>query len=192
LRILNLNRLVFVVCAVIVIPTGCNGGRQSQFAALPSQTSTSNSRLGTARRAKEVLSSISGHAVNPCAKLSGRGRGITITANGDASGKFAGTFTGGGAFSFNRCFTSGETRVSGTFSITSGANSITGVFSGNASYICGRFACRAESTAKLPWTYTAAHARDGKTIKGFSGSAQGFVDGDCCGGGHMTLDLLDI
>ena len=188
-----MNRLVFVVCAVIVMPTGCNGLRQSQFAPLPPQSSTSDPGVGGAtHRAKEVLSSISGHAVNPCAMPSGRGRGITITANGDATGKFAGTFTGGGIFSFNRCFTSGETRVSGTFSITSGANSITGVFSGNASYICGRFACRAESTAKLPWTYTAAQTRDGKTIKGFSGSAQGFVDGDCCDGGHMTLDLLDM
>ena len=189
LRRARLARYELCAGAVILVLAACSSGL-SQFEPSPAEVSLSGRGPGAAaHRAKEVLTSTSGHAVNPCAMPSGRGHAITVTADGDTTGRFGGTFSGGAGFSFSKCFTTGETTVSGTFSIASGANSIIGTFSGNASYVCARWVCRAEPTAKAPWSYTAIQTHDGKSVKAFSGFAQGLVGGNCCGGGYMTLHL---
>ncbi len=100
-----------------------------------------------------------------------------VFVSGKARGPYPGKFSGCGAFSINRSFAS----FGGSFTITSGANTITGSFSGMGQGGCGRGGCGA--SGKM--TYTATLEPGGKILSG-KGHALMSVSGT---GGRMDLFL---
>ena len=102
--------------------------------------------------------------------------GASVTVSGKARGPYHGTFTGGAQFG-----TCGVSPFFGSFVITSGANTITGSFSGMGQGSCGRGGCG--NGGKM--TYTATLEPGGKTFSG-KGHAGMSVFGT---GGRMDLYL---
>ena len=119
---------------------------------------------------REVLTSTSGSG-------GGGGCAAGVTVSGKARGPYHGTFTGSAGF--GTC--ENDPGFSGEFVITSGANTITGSFSGMGQGSCGRGGCG--NGGKM--TYTATLEPGGKTFSGKGHAGMSVFDG----AGRMDLYL---
>ena len=206
MRLSDLNRprsawYTLCACVGIAMFTGCNGtakvvpSQGGGFAASSRKlvaAPVADSSTQPAWGGNETIDGSGAQSHAPYCTPSGRGEGIvSVSESGSASGRYSGTFNDGASF-FARCELSSKTTVSGTFSITSGANTISGTFYGAGNSSCGRH----------PWgetcgfggkklTYSASLIRGEKVRKRFSGSASATIR-TILSDNHMNLTLKSL
>jgi hypothetical protein len=199
MRILTSVQYTLSACAAFAILAGCNssaasvtpteglGSPQTKLVVLP----ISGSSVQRAPVGKEVVNGSNGGSKIPTCSPSGRGGGeVSVSESGNATGRYPGTFTDSAGF-IARCVDQGVS-VNGTFAVTSGANTISGSFSGNGTGGCGDH----------PWgetcgffsnnlAYTASLSRGGKVRKQLSGTAAVSI-GILNSSNHMNVTLKRI
>jgi hypothetical protein len=201
MRAPGLAEYTLCACAGIVMFTGCNGTANvtpSQGSGFAQSTAKfvaspiSESSTQPARRGNETIDGSNGQSKIPYCGPSGRGAGIvSVSESGNATGLYPGTFADSGSF-FARCELSLRTTATGTFSITSGASTISGSFSGPGTGSCGRH----------PWgescgfggknlTYSAFLSRGGKVRKQLSGYVSATIE-TVLSANHMNLTLKGL
>ena len=184
------------VCIVTVISTGCNGTANvtpspgvglAQSVATLAASPIKESPTQSTRRNNEIIDGSGDQSKVPYCSPSGRGEGyVSVSDSGSAAGTYPGTFADSAAF-FARCEQSSGTTVSGSFSITSRASTISGNFFGPGTGGC----------SSHPWgetcvfsssnlTYSASLIRDGKVRKQFSGDASAKIE-TVLSSNHMNL-----
>jgi hypothetical protein len=169
MNISNLSRHASAVCATVALLAGCNGAtnvtptQSAEFA--PNVT---RGVITVAHGFTELQGGKNKEHLKSSNGTSGRSGCIEIVnASGKAAGAYPGTFTGFAGF--NVCPT-GPGGFSGSFTITSGANTITGSFSGAGKGNCGRGGCGDEGNL----TYKATLEPSGKTFSGRGAGAFGY------------------
>ncbi len=201
MRIRRSAQHALCVCMVTVVFAGCSGTANvtpspdaglAQSAAMLVASPISELSSPPARRNNETIDGLGDQSKVPDCSPSGRGEGyVSVSDSGSATGTYPGTFADGGQF-FARCEQSSEATVSGSFSITSGASTISGNFSGPGTGSC----------SSHPWgetcdfssnnlTYSAFLIRGGKVRKQFSGDASAKI-GTVLSSSHMDLTLKGL
>src|SRR5579863_7637505 len=132
-------------CAAFAMLAGCSSGAsgvsptQGIGSAQPTNVvvfTTSGSSVESARIGKESIDGSGGTSTIPTCNASGRGGGeVSVSESGKANGRYPGMFADSAVF--GAYCRDQEVSVNGTFSVTSGANIISGTFSGNGTGGCG-------------------------------------------------------
>jgi hypothetical protein len=179
MNISNFSRHASAVCATVALLAGCNGAtnvtptQSAEFA--PNVTrgvitvAHGVTELHRGKNSEHLKSSSGSGGRSGCLEI--------VNASGKAGGAYPGTFTGFAGF--NVCPTGGA-GFSGSFTITSGANTITGSFSGAGKGGCGRGGCGDKGNL----TYKATLEPSGKTFSGRGAGAFGY---HLPGGMELTL-----
>lgn len=167
------DSLLPAVAALLAVTflAGCANGGGMPSALLRAQQSNVDNRIDPGpleeRERHEKLKSSGGNAMNPCLARQ-HGGYVTFNASGSTTVPYPGTFVGNGQFYF-QCHP-GATSLTAAFTITSGANTITGTIDGNAKIFDFHFVCLAHSK---DFTFAATLWRGGKVRKRWSGRASG-------------------
>lgn len=192
MQISTSTRYALSACVAVAILAGCNStasvtpaqgtglapnGTGVVQSVAPGFTDLRRCRSGC-RRKIEGLTSTSGSA------RSGSTCFIEISASGNTVGPYRGTFTGGGGFWISNWPCNKRYGFGGNFVITSGANTISGSYSGSGIGGCGRAGCGAGGNL----TYKATIEPGGKT---FSGKGYGSLR-DAPWGASMALTLRSM
>jgi hypothetical protein len=182
MRISTSARFVFSMCAVVAMLAGCNNAatvltRGSDVA--PDVTAAASSVAHRVtdlhdRKNREELRSTGGGGGGSCP--------FSIGVSGDAAGAFPGTFTGDGSFHVKGGLCTGG--FGGSFTITSGTNTISGLFSGKGRSGCNRQACY----QKGELTYSATLEPGGKIFAG-AGHGELYLSHGRGGAAFMKLTL---
>jgi hypothetical protein len=177
MKLSNSGRCALGIYVAIAVLAGCGGSQSSALSAAPQiaapQSAAASSMLRAAplhRRSEKIDGKTT--QSGPC--YGGHGVGpFTVSGKGDATGPYRGTFTGSATFVVECAYSSGHTQVMGQFVISSGANTISGSFSGDGTFGCDRRQnnkCEAQGN---DFAYIATLVRGGKMRKSFSGNGPG-------------------
>jgi hypothetical protein len=192
MRISTSTQHALSVCVAVAMLAGCNGTANvtpAQGAGLAPNGTRAVQSVALGFTGLRRCQSGCRKKIERLTSTSGSGRSgstcfIEIGASGKAIGPYPGTFTGGGGFYVSNWPCNKRYGFGGSFVITSGANTITGSFSGPGIGGCGRAGCGAGGNL----TYNATVEPGGKT---FSGKGYGSLR-DYRGEASMALILRSM
>jgi hypothetical protein len=180
----TLLRRALTMCAAIAALAGCGGASNvaptQESGQVPNLTQAVRTvapgvtELRHHKKTEEQLKSTSGSS-------GGASCYESVSVSGEAWGPYRGTFTGSGHYGICRS----DPFFWGSFVITSGANTITGSFSGPGQGECGRGGC--SDGGKM--TYTATVEPGGKAFSG-RGNAEMHDYPDSTGSLNVTLNSM--